>query len=227
MTNRGTDDNRELAAGDFSTWLGEIQGALRGERSSEVPCGSCTACCTASQFIHIAPDEADTLAHIPLELVFPAPRLPRGHVLLGYNQHGHCPMLIDNRCSIYEHRPRTCRTYDCRVFPATGLAVDDDDTKVLIAEQAKRWRFTFANEAGRIEQEAVVAAARYLQENLALLPDGSVKASTTHRAVLAIQVHEAFLERDEATGQAVVITPQPAVVALRIDGRSSSSSAAP
>ena len=28
----------------------------------------------------------------------------------------------DGRCSIYEHRPRTCRTYDCRIFPATGLA---------------------------------------------------------------------------------------------------------
>ena len=40
---------------------------------------------------------------------------------------------IDNRCSIYEHRPRTCRTYDCRVFPGRRLD-DDDDDKAPIAD---------------------------------------------------------------------------------------------
>ncbi len=70
--------DRGLAAGDFSAWLGEMQAAIRGERASDVPCGTCTACCTSSQFIHIGPDESDTLAHIPGELLFPAPRLPAG-----------------------------------------------------------------------------------------------------------------------------------------------------
>ncbi|MGI9120662.1 MAG: YkgJ family cysteine cluster protein, partial [Acidimicrobiales bacterium] len=117
----------DLPAGDFSSWMTEMQSALRGERPSDVPCGGCTACCTSSQFVHIGPDETDTLAHIPAELMFPAPRLPPGHRLLGYDEQGHCPMLVDNRCSIYEHRPRTCRTYDCRIFPAAGLEPDDDD----------------------------------------------------------------------------------------------------
>ena len=36
-------------------------------------------------------------------------------------------MLVDGRCSIYEHRPRTCRTYDCRIFTATGLDVGAND----------------------------------------------------------------------------------------------------
>ena len=98
-------DDSELSAGNFSSWLGEMQDALRGERESDVPCDGCTACCTSSQFVHIAPDETDTLAHIPPELLFPAPRMPPGHVLMGYDEHGHCPMLVDNRCSIYEHRP--------------------------------------------------------------------------------------------------------------------------
>ena len=97
-----------------------------------MPCNGCTACCTSSQFVHIGPDETDTLAHIPAELLFPAPLRPRGHVLMGYDERGHCPMLIDNRCSIYEHRPQTCRTYDCRVFPAAGVELEDED-KVLIA----------------------------------------------------------------------------------------------
>src|ERR1700680_3946260 len=95
-----------LAAGDFSAWINDMQRAIRGERGSDVPCGGCTACCTSSQFIHIAPDETDTLYRIPAELLFSAPRLPRGHVVLGYDERGHCPMLIDNRCSIYQHRPR-------------------------------------------------------------------------------------------------------------------------
>ena len=111
------------AAGDFSAWLDEMLGALRGERAADVPCAGCTACCTSSQFVHIEPDETDTLAHIPPELLFPAPLAPRGHVVLGYDERGHCPMLVDDQCSIYEHRPRTCRTYDCRVFPAAGIEI--------------------------------------------------------------------------------------------------------
>jgi Fe-S-cluster containining protein len=128
-----------LAAGNFSSWLVGMQGAIRGENESVVPCGGCTACCTSFQFVHIEPDESDTLAHIPAELLFPAPRLPPGHVVLGYDERGHCPMLVDDQCSIYEHRPRTCRTYDCRIFPAAGLEIDDDD-KARIARQSQRWQ---------------------------------------------------------------------------------------
>src|SRR5207237_7191020 len=139
-----------LPAGDFSSWMIDIRAALRGERDSDVACNGCTACCTASQFVHIAPDEIDTLSHIPAELLFPAPGRPPGHVVLGYDERAHCPMLIDNRCSIYEHRPRTCRSYDCRIFAATGLDVaDGDETKLLISERAKRWRFSYATEADR------------------------------------------------------------------------------
>ena len=171
-----------------------IQGAIRGERGSDVPCGGCTACCTSSQFVHIGPDETDTLAHIPEELLFPAPRLPPGHVLLGYDERGHCPMLIDNRCSIYEHRPQTCRTYDCRIFPATGLQPDDD--QVLIAGQARRWQFGFPTEAGRNQGAAVRAAAAFLGEHRGQLPDGAVPASRSQVAALAIEIHDAFLSPD-------------------------------
>lgn len=189
----------DLPAGRFSTWLVEIQGAIRGERASGVPCGGCTACCTASQFIHIGPDEVDTLAAIPVELTFPAPGLPRGHVLLGYDERGHCPMLVDAACSIYEDRPRTCRTYDCRVFAATGIDAAEDG-KQLIAERARRWRFDVAAASDRTEQGAVRAAADFLAEHPDELPAGSAPPTATGRAVLAIEMHRAFLgERsDEA-----------------------------
>ncbi len=165
-----------LAAGDFSAWLAGMRRALLDDGGSEVPCGGCTACCTSAQFVHIEPDEAATLAHIPAQLLFPAPRMPAGHVLLGYDENGHCPMLVDGACSIYEHRPRTCRTYDCRVFPATG--VEPDESQAGIARQARRWRFGFPAEVDRSEYDALRAAATLVGE-----------PNATQRAVLAIRGH--------------------------------------
>jgi uncharacterized protein len=199
MADGSPSDADDLPAGDFSTWMTEVQGAIRGERGADVPCGSCTACCTSSQFVHIGPDETDTLDHIPAALLFPAPRLPRGHVLLGYDERGHCPMLIDGKCSIYEHRPRTCRTYDCRVFAATGIVLDDDE-KALIARQAARWRFGFPAPTDREQRDAVRTAAEYLADHPGPLAGGSAPANATQRAVRAIEIHHDFLPRDEATG---------------------------
>ena len=181
----------DLPAGDFSVWMSQMLGAIRGERSSDVPCAGCTACCRSSQFVHIGPDEVDTLSHIPRELLFPAPGRPRGHVVMGYDQRGHCPMLVDDRCSIYEHRPTTCRTYDCRVFPAAGLEPTDDD-KADIATRARRWRFSFPTEADHDLHDAVRAAAGYLRDHAELLPSG--RATTeTQLAVLAVEAHRPFL----------------------------------
>lgn len=176
-------EDEPIHAGPFSAWLDEIAGALRGERDSDVPCGTCTACCTSSQFVHIGPDETDALAHIPKALRFPAPGLPKGHVLLGYDEHGQCPMLNDAGCSIYEHRPRTCRTYDCRVFPATGIEPDAD--KPLIAARARRWRFDFETDDDRSQQDALRAGAPELAER-------ERPPTATRHAVLTL---EAFLAR--------------------------------
>jgi alkylated DNA repair protein (DNA oxidative demethylase) len=156
-------DGDGLAAGDLSAWLAGMQRALDGTAAADVPCGDCTGCCTSSQFVPVGPDEVDTLAHIPPELLFPAPRMPAGHVLMGYDEHGRCPMLVGGACSIYAHRPRTCRTYDCRVFPATGVELDDgpggdDAGKAEIARRSRRWRFTHPGEHDRVEHEALRAA---------------------------------------------------------------------
>lgn len=195
-----------LAAGDFSSWLIEMRAAIGGERGSDVPCDGCTACCTSSQFVHIGPDETETLSRIPEQLLFPAPRMPQGHVLLGYDERGHCPMLIDNQCSIYEHRPRTCRTYDCRIFPAAGIEIDDKD-KVQIAERARRWQFGFPTRADRNQHDAVRAAAAFLAEHPDVLADGTAPTNATQLAVLAIEVHGAFLGNDEETDHLTVVEP--------------------
>jgi Fe-S-cluster containining protein len=180
----------DLAAGDFSAWLSETQSAIRGEAVAEVPCGACTACCTSSQFVHIAPDETATRAHIPSDLLFPAPLLPEGHSVLGFDERGHCPMLVDGKCSIYEYRPRTCRTYDCRVFTATGLEPDQPE----IARQTRRWQFTYRTEADRIRSGAMRAAASSLAKNQEF--HGTAPANATRRAVRAVEIHELFFRRD-------------------------------
>jgi len=204
-----------LDAGPFSAWLAGARGALAGDHGSDVPCGTCTACCTSSQFVHIEPDEHDALAHIPRALRFPAPGLPRGHVLLGYDEHGHCPLLVDGACSIYEHRPRTCRTYDCRVFAATAVR-DEEPRKVEITRRVGRWRFvvTGADDATRLA--AVRAAAAFLDAHAAGL-GGAVPGPAASRAALALALHERFLGHDPGRGTLTVIEPDVTDIRAAID----------
>lgn len=109
---------QELPAGNFSDWLERTRNVLIDNSWMEVPCGDCCACCKSSYFIHIQPQETETMRQIPAELLFPAPGRPPGFKLMGYDQNGRCPMLINVKCSIYEYRPLTCRNYDCRVLTA-------------------------------------------------------------------------------------------------------------
>ena len=184
-------------AGDFSFWLDQLQAALRGAAASDVPCGSCTACCTSSQFVHIGPNETETIRHIPPALLFRAPGLARGHLLLGYDEHGHCPMLINNRCSIYDHRPRTCRTYDCRVFPAAGVELVEP-SKSAIVQQARRWRFSYPTPQARDRHDAVRAATAFLLQHASVFATGELPRDQTQLAVLAIDIHELFLGAADA-----------------------------
>lgn len=64
-------------------------------------------------------------------------------------------MLGDAGCRIYDDRPRTCRTYDCRVFAAAGVVPEQP----LIAERVRRWRFEILDEDDRWAAEQLTAAA--------------------------------------------------------------------
>jgi uncharacterized protein len=191
--------NQPLDAGDFGSWVVGMQAAIKGDAGSDVACGSCTACCSSSQFVHIGPEETATIARIPKALRFAAPGLPKGHVLLGYDDQGKCPMLVNNRCSIYEDRPRTCRTYDCRIFPAAGLDLQETD-KGLIARQVQRWYFTYASHGDEVRHEAIRAASSWITKHLHELPRETVPANTTQQAVMAFRIHGAFCAVEESNG---------------------------
>ena len=187
---------QDIEAGNFSNWLSDTRSALRNDAETDVPCGECNACCRSSYFIHIKPDEIETLSHIPDELLFPAPGLPEGNVLVGYDEKGHCPMLRDGACSIYDHRPATCRSYDCRIFPATGIQISDKD-KVLITQQIQRWKFNLSGVEEINEHKAVQKAASFLTHNSKLFPPDLLPGNPTQLAIMAIKVHDLFLEQDE------------------------------
>ena len=191
---------QELPAGCFSSWLLGIRQALVKETGAEVPCGECNACCRSSYFIHIRPEETQTLTRIPKALLFPAPLQPKGNKLLGYDEQGRCPMLINDKCSIYDHRSRTCRNYDCRIFTASGI-IAGDDSKAMISQQIRRWKFSYPTQRDHDQHFAVQAAATFLQEHAKLFPGGFVPSNPTQLAILALKVYDVFLKNNDESGK--------------------------
>ena len=182
----------DLPAGGFSAWLRRTRIALVDESGADVACGECIACCTTSHFVHVRPDETDALAHIPRELLFAAPGLPPGNVLLGYDKNGRCPMVTGDGCSIYEHRPLTCRNYDCRVFAAAGIAADQQ----AITQRTRRWKFAYPAQDDRDRHASVRAAAAFLQAHAGSFPAEAALRDPMHVAILAVKVCEVFAGGD-------------------------------
>ncbi len=184
-------DDGDLDAGAFAPWLQATAAVAAGEGDADVPCGTCTACCRSSYFVHVAPEDVAARRRIPAELLFPAPRRPPGHHLMGYDERGRCPMLTDGGCSIYEDRPRTCRAYDCRVHAAAGTVPDgahDGD----IAERVDRWRFRRDGADDDARWTAVHIAARHLET--ADLPADTAPRRAADVAAAALHTHELFLD---------------------------------
>jgi Fe-S-cluster containining protein len=194
-------------AGAFAGWADAAREAQSGDGDAAVPCAGCTACCRSSFFVHIGPDEAGALRRIPKELLARAPGLPAGYMVLGYDERGHCPMLVDDRCSIYDDRPVTCRKFDCRVLTAAGLEPDGPGQDAL-AEQVRRWRFDLGTARDRAVRDALRAALAFLDEHPECFEPGRNPVNAVQRSVTALAVYDVFLDRD---GRVV----QPDVDAVR------------
>ena len=169
-----------LDAGPFAEWVMAMQAGLRDGTGSDVPCDGCVACCTSGQTIEVEPDEAGVLP--PAALV----DVGDGERALARDEQGRCVLLVDGACTAYEHRPRRCRTYDCRIFPAAGLAPEGD--KPAIAERAAAWRFSYDDPDDHRRQQAVRTAVAFLRHDQL----GRV-TSTTQLAAAAVDAHDEFL----------------------------------
>ena len=194
-----------LPAGNFASWLRAMRKALAGTEGMDVACGDCRGCCTSSYFIKIRPHEIETRQHINEECLEPAPNSPAGTMLMGYRENGHCAMFRGGNCSIYSHRPETCRTYDCRVFAAAGTTPGAG--KPVISERVARWRFEYPGEIDRLEQRAVLDAANFIRRYPIRFPGGGVPSRPNEVSVLAIKSYQVFLTAtgtDQETAAAVV-----------------------
>jgi hypothetical protein len=126
-------------------------------------------------------------------------------------------MLVDGSCSIYEHRPRACRVYDCRIFPAAGVTGPRGDA-VEIGRRAERWRFDYASDRERAGHDALKATARYFAEHAGELGDDALATDTTRLAVVAVELHD-LLVRDDEAGKPVFHAVAPNEVRVELSRR--------
>ena len=155
---------------------------LRDDVPADVPCGACNACCRTFHQLHIRPGEKRARKRLPKEY-FSAPRDCRPATCCwAMIEDGACPVLVEGRCTIYEDRPLVCRTYDCRLYAATGVEPD----RAEIAEKVRRWSFSYPAAEDRERQEAVLAAVRFIRETPACLPGAAARRQPIRLATLAV-----------------------------------------
>ena len=121
--------------------------------------------------------------------------------MMKYLEDGACPMLRAGKCSIYEHRPQTCRDYDCRIFAAAGIDAGGAD-KAVINKRVREWRFSYPHDADRRAHAAVLAAAAFIRDKRASFPGGRAPTAPTGIAVLAIKSYSVFLDPDASRADA-------------------------
>lgn len=84
----------------------------------DVPCGTCTLCCERLT-PNLTPEEISSGLY-PLSLTQPSAEQLAENPKLGpivtlhRHRNGGCAMFVDGACTIYAHRPRACRQFDCR-----------------------------------------------------------------------------------------------------------------
>lgn len=187
-------NTRTVPAGAFGAWLARFRESLRSDIGTDVPCGDCVGCCVSSYFIPVRPKDTAALDAIPAKWLVGAPNQP-GHFMMGYREDGACPMLNAGKCSIYEHRPQTCRDYDCRVFAAAGIDAGGPD-KHVINKRVREWRFTYESDADRAAHRAVQAAAAFIRDKRDCFPASRAPTSPSGIAVLAAKTYAVFLRDD-------------------------------
>lgn len=183
-----------LPAGEFSRWLLDyLRAQSQPEPTSEVPCGDCNACCKSSFYIPIHSAERETIALIPVSRLTRAANTNEPRWVLDQSVTGACPMLVDDACSIYAQRPRTCRRFDCRVFNAAGLSLGSG-AQAALNERVWQWQFHYPSDSDAACQSAVLAAVAFLKRCADLIDPDVAPKDAGALAKAAAVVYELFLE---------------------------------
>jgi len=89
----------------------EVVAGLMGD-TARVPCDGCRECCWHHRVVvsplHDQVDQLDTVC------------LDDGTTVLRQMPDGRCVHLGEGGCTVYEHRPKVCRKYDCRMLLMLG-----------------------------------------------------------------------------------------------------------
>ena len=185
-----------VPAGSFGVWLSGMRAVLRGQCEADVPCGDCVGCCVSTYMIPLRPDDSQVLGSVPDRYLMIERQGAGIRYQMKPREDGTCPVFNDGGCSLYAHRPQTCRDYDCRVYSATGLVPDGD--RPVIRERVEAWRFSYSSETELADARAIRSAAAFLLANRAAFPPGFRMESAAAAAVLAMKVYPVFREgRDQ------------------------------
>jgi hypothetical protein len=155
----------------------------------------------------LRPDDEAALTAVPARHL----RLPvESLALMSYREDGTCPMLEAGRCTIYAHRPQTCRDYDCRIYAATGLS--PDGSRPVIEERVREWRFEFGSQEELGQYGALQRAAAFIRGHAVLFPPASKAHAASAAAVLAVKTWPLFAN-EEGDGS---VEPSPAEQTRRV-----------
>ena len=137
-------------AGDPVAFLNSIAEMVaadkRGEKpAAKVPCDGCTTCCYHDNVdVHPEDEDPEDLAH--LDIV----RAADGTAALRKRDDGACVHLGPTGCTVYHHRPRACRSYDCRLPALVGMVDTYDGDR-----HSPVWLFSPHTQYGRDLKEAM------------------------------------------------------------------------
>ncbi|MEZ5459944.1 MAG: YkgJ family cysteine cluster protein [Steroidobacteraceae bacterium] len=200
-------------AGPFGAWLADARASLRGSVGAKVPCGDCVGCCVSSYHIPLRATDAAAIERIPGRHLVQS---RAGTLHIQYRPDGLCPMLEAGHCTIYPHRPQTCRDYDCRFFAAAGIEAGGAERSV-INTRVRQWRFTYPSPADQRAHDAVRSAAAFLQREASRLPPGFAPAKPTGIAVLAVKTYMVFLDPDAVRTDAAKLAQAVVEASQRFD----------
>jgi hypothetical protein len=147
-------------------WLAEMGASVASGKPMSVPCNGCRNCCW---FHHVPVERDENPENLPyLDTVMQED----SSMILRKRDDGACVHLGEQGCTVYEHRPAACRTYDCRYMSLIGISHPYDDN-----HSPPTWLFDVSTD----ESKAVIIAFR-MSTLVAVRPGEPVEAATYRQA---------------------------------------------